>query len=530
MNSQYREVVCKMWKIVDDLENMGVGALIPRVSANMDLRHTMKAEVLCAIFYVAGYKNMPNSKQIEFLREVIHAPIEPDNKQEYIDSMKKMENIRFRAILPYLTLLDRKIDAEFAMVYVHFLSAMVAAYLRCADSVDIGIMTRYILLMMKYKNLLETGYEKETEYDPYDVVGDDKKEILKLLYDIQERVEDDDETYVQTLEALKHVVEKNTSNISNTYVDKYKEFADVVSKINNDTTSDDEAVEELDNSENIRTTQEIKDDLESLVGLEEVKAQVQSMFNFVRIRQLCKERNINRQPMSYHMVFTGNPGTGKTTVARLVAEAYHNIGLLSKGHLVEVSRADLVAGYVGQTALKVKEMLEKAKGGVLFIDEAYSLSKGGNDFGAEAIETLIKGMEDNRDDLVVVVAGYPDLMNDFMQSNPGLSSRFPKTIYFPDYDAEELLMIFKKFAEENSLRVNKHILDVVRKYFEEEVAHKSKNFGNARMVRNYFEQIMINQANRLADKDTISNAMLNRIVIDDIPMKFFVDANSLLAI
>ncbi len=529
MMGQYRDVVCKMWKIADDLEQMGIGKLIPTVSESYDIRHTMKAEVLSDIFYVAGTKNEPCDEQVKFLRKVIHAPINANKKTEYVENINNIKNIRFERLVPYLILLDNKIETEFTELYVNFISAMIAAYLRSAEAVDLGTMVRFVGLMVKYKNLLENGYGRSVDFDPYDVVGEDKKEVLKMIHELQEKVGETDEAYIRTLEALKHVVNNEKGEIDNPNVEKYVDFKNKICEIkadkNSNDNSDEDNVVEFDTE--ARTTEEIREDLQSLIGLDEVKTQVQSMFNFVNIRQMCNDRNIIRQPMSYHMVFSGNPGTGKTTVARLVAEAYHNMGLLSKGHLVEVSRADLVAGYVGQTAIKVQEILKKAKGGILFIDEAYSLVKGGNDFGSEAIETLIKGMEDNRDDLIVIVAGYPELMNVFLQSNPGLSSRFSKTIYFPDYDAEELLEIFKKFCAENSVRTNKNVLEVVKKYFESEVAHKVRNFGNARMVRNYFEQVMINQANRLALKENISDAMLCRVTMDDIPMKFIIDNNAL---
>lgn len=526
MMEKYRDVVCKMWNIAEELEEMGIGKLIPTISESNDIRHTMKAEVLSDIFYVAGNKNVPCDEQVRFLREVIHAPINNTNKAEYVETISNMKNIRYESLLPYLILLDNKIDAEFAELYVTFISAMLAAYLRSSESVGFGEMIRFIGLMKNYKNLLESGYGKEVEYDPYDVVGEDKKDVLKMIYELQVKAGEEDEAYIRTFEALKHIINNKTSEIKNDSVEHYRSFNDKIKSIERKKNIESEEIDdnEVEKVENIRTADEIREDLESLIGLDEVKMQVQSMFNFVKIRQLCKEREISRQPMSYHMVFSGNPGTGKTTVARLVAEAFHNIGLLSKGHLVEVSRADLVAGYVGQTALKVQEVIKKAKGGVLFIDEAYSLAKGGDDFGNEAIETLIKGMEDSRDDLVVIVAGYPELMNKFLNSNPGLNSRFPKTIHFPDYNAEELLEIFKKFCKENSIKTNKNVLDIVKKYFESEVEHKVNNFGNARMVRNYFEQVMINQANRLATRENISDAMLCRITVDDVPLKFIFES------
>lgn len=182
-----------------------------------------------------------------------------------------------------------------------------------------------------------------------------------------------------------------------------------------------------------------------------------------------------------------------------------------------------MAGYVGQTALKVKEIIEEAKGGVLFIDEAYALAGEGNDFGSEAVATLIKGMEDNRDNMVVIVAGYPDLMQSFLDSNPGLKSRFSKTIYFPDYSGDELTKIFQRFCKQNSIKANSKVVDAVRSHFTKEVSHKKRNYGNARAVRNYFEETLVNQANRLMQKDNLTDNMICNITLEDLPKRVMIN-------
>ena len=226
--------------------------------------------------------------------------------------------------------------------------------------------------------------------------------------------------------------------------------------------------------------------------------------------------------MSLHLVFSGNPGTGKTTVARLLSKIYCEIGLLSKGHLVETDRSGLVGGFVGQTAIKTQEVIQSALGGILFIDEAYSLtSKSENDYGAEAIDTLLKAMEDHRDDLIVIVAGYPALMDKFLYSNPGLESRFNKFIYFEDYNEEELYNIFQLMSKESNLTIDEAGDNYLKEYFKKVYENRSSNFANGRAVRNLFEEVITNQANRLANKSEITDDELNTLTYED----FLVDEN-----
>lgn len=259
--------------------------------------------------------------------------------------------------------------------------------------------------------------------------------------------------------------------------------------------------------------------LNSLIGLQSVKRDVNNLIDFVLMTKKREEAGLKALPLSLHMVFTGNPGTGKTTVARLLAKVYKEIGLLSKGHLVEVDRAGLVSGYVGQTALKTTEVIESAKGGILFIDEAYTLVKGGNDFGQEAIDTLLKAMEDNRGDLVVIVAGYPELMEKFITSNPGLKSRFSKILCFPDYNAQELEAVFYEFCKKYEYVLSDDAEVFLKNYMETLIEEKTDDFANARDVRNFFEQAIRNQASRVMSIDNPSEEDLKTITVGDLNIR-----------
>ena len=312
--------------------------------------------------------------------------------------------------------------------------------------------------------------------------------------------------------------------------DVLKLYANYISKLESTLTNENITLkpaklpdsDEINKQEDQHSLEEYLDELNKLVGLEKVKKDVNSLINLVRIRKLRSERGIKQPPMSLHLVFSGNPGTGKTTVARLLSKIYCEIGLLSKGHLVETDRSGLVGGFVGQTAIKTQEVIQSALGGILFIDEAYSLtSKSENDYGAEAIDTLLKAMEDHRDDLIVIVAGYPALMDKFLYSNPGLESRFNKFIYFEDYNEEELYNIFQLMSKESNLTIDEAGDNYLKEYFKKVYENRSSNFANGRAVRNLFEEVITNQANRLANKSEITDDELNTLTYED----FLVDEN-----
>ena len=329
-----------------------------------------------------------------------------------------------------------------------------------------------------------------------------------------------DEIILQQLDVIRSMTENNINRMSNDFWGAPKAQQGAVPKKDQPPTADgtpgsgDSAKEEP--AQPKEKIEDILAELDGYIGLEVVKEEVHNLINMVQVYKLRREHDLPTTDMSLHMVFTGNPGTGKTTVARIMARIYHSLDILSKGQLVEVDRSGLVAGYVGQTAIKTAKVIEKAMGGVLFIDEAYALNgRSENDFGQEAIDTILKAMEDHRDDLVVIVAGYTELMDRFIHSNPGLESRFNRFLEFEDYTTDELVAIFRMQCKKGCYTLDEGVEDLVRDYIAEENAD-SDSFGNARGVRNIFEHILVAQNNRLAAMEKVTKEDLMKITEEDI--------------
>ena len=285
-------------------------------------------------------------------------------------------------------------------------------------------------------------------------------------------------------------------------------------------------IEQVEKNDSIVVNEPLQGDpykeLDELIGLDQVKEEVRSLANFVKVQKQREAKGLKTPKMSFHLVFTGSPGTGKTTVARIVARIYKDLGVLKKGHMVETDRSGLVANYVGQTATKTNAIVDSALNGVLFIDEAYALvpDNKNNDYGQEAISTLLKRMEDDRDKLVVIVAGYTKEMKRFIDSNPGLQSRFNRYIDFPDYTSGELCDIFNMYVKNNQYTLTSDAQRYLKTRFDSAVHHKDRNFGNARYARNVFEKSIQRQANRLSKEKNPTAKQLSELTASDIREAF----------
>ena len=327
-----------------------------------------------------------------------------------------------------------------------------------------------------------------------------------------------DEIILQQMDLIRSMTERNLRSMDADFWGTPLMEKKVTEKAEKPAEKPASQAEKPEQKEEIPPKEKIEDllaELDGYVGMDAIKEEVRSLINMVQVYKLRRENDLPTTDMSLHMVFSGNPGTGKTTVARIMARIYHSLDILSKGQLVEVDRSGLVAGYVGQTALKTQKVIEKAMGGVLFIDEAYALNgKSENDFGQEAIDTILKAMEDHRDDLVVIVAGYTELMDRFIQSNPGLESRFNRFLMFEDYTPEQMVAIFKMQCKKGCYVLAEGTEELVRDFISEESADDS--FGNARGVRNLFEHILVAQNNRLAKMEQVTREDLMQILPDDV--------------
>ena len=399
----------------------------------------------------------------------------------------------------------------------------------------------YLIQLLVYLSRLNREVDfREVEFVTILLQKNLSKEAMKLSKSKEEAVDLHDpnlfitirmidkelaKTVIDTIEAigLLFIAADGHSDIR-----EIKALTDIIFEIRHATSSLDKTSEAVHEAiKTVRTPDESEQNIEAnltelneLIGLEQIKAEIAGLINLIKVRKLREEQGLPVLPMSFHLVFSGNPGTGKTTVARILAKIYKNLGVISKGDLVEVDRSGLVAGYVGQTAIKVSKVIESAKGGVLFIDEAYSLTPGGSqsDYGSEAIEVLLKAMEDLRGDLVVIVAGYTNEMETFLNSNPGLKSRFNKFIHFADYTPQELLDIFLLMCRKNGYILSNDANAELKQLITVIYDNKSENFANARIIRNMFESIIQHQANRVIKIKNPSKEVLQEITIEDVKM------------
>lgn len=360
--------------------------------------------------------------------------------------------------------------------------------------------------MMKYTNdLLESAVK-------LDDITKSRGEVAKLATNIIESA--NDSSVIMLLRKLSSIVEDSSYTID------VKRLARIV-KDNLYSYFGFLRISEICNKklkeEDDRTLDELLGELNSLIGLENIITKVNNLIAYQKVQMLRRDNNLNIPLSTLHLAFTGNPGTGKTTVARIVGRIYKKIGLLSKGHFIEVSRTDLIAGYQGQTAIKVKKIVEQAKGGVLFIDEAYSITENdhSDSYGRECLTELTKALEDYRDDLVVIVAGYTEPMNRFFESNPGLKSRFNTFIEFKDYNSEELLKIVELMCTNDDYKLTSGVEDLIRVYFHQKIQDKEENFSNGRLARNLYDDLIMNHAIRILRTPNVNREDLIYICEDD---------------
>lgn len=392
-------------------------------------------------------------------------------------SMGTSELIKSVHTIDVLAIALKKLDVPIAQAIIQFYKLLGNA------SIDICVSDEQ---KDAYTEMLNRWIESHRKY--VDTSNDEnQKKIIKTFYELIEQ------------NSEKQIINNDTAALDSSSADGHFQLDDNTST-----------------KEELSRPSDARNELDSLVGLDSIKADVINLISLVKVQQLRKSKGFKSAPVSLHLVFTGNPGTGKTTVARILAQLYKEIGVLKTGQVVEVDRADLVAGYIGQTALKTQEKIDEAIGGVLFIDEAYTLAKEGSDFGQEAIDTILKEMEDKRGEFIVIVAGYDEPMKKFINSNPGLKSRFNKYFHFPDYTADELIIIFKRMLHKYDYSITEEAMNSVVNKIGLMEQKKGNNFANARDVRNYFEQIIARQALRVSELSNPTDAEILEITVDDV--------------
>lgn len=480
MNDNLKTTIRRIDTIAESIEEQG---LISRGS--LSLKEMAQFDMLQMLAFLTVFDENIEEYELPFIKDILGFSFTKKSLYEFQEertSGKDFVNTPPRS-LTYFVQADKspKKNAtasaiKRSVLYVNALKELGTAYMACdndCNTIESANMSNYSLMLdqyLIYHGLIEGTIRPDFHFNKTDLSS--KKNAAKNV--------------------TKNAVKKDNT-------------------INNSQASPSADTEE-------KTVDDLLLELSAMTGLTGVKQDINNIVNLLKVKKMREERGMKQPFVSQHLVFSGNPGTGKTTIARMLAKIYRKLGVLEKGHLVEVDRSGLVVGYVGQTAQKTTEVIESALGGILFIDEAYTLTagKGQGDFGQEAVDTLLKAMEDHREDLVVIVAGYPDLMEDFLNSNPGLRSRFNKYIFFEDYKPAEMLSILEGMCKSNEYALSNEAKEYALQYFEERVAKQLPDFANGRDVRNFLERAMSNQASRIVDLEKnaaspIDDATLQRL-------------------
>lgn len=502
-----------------------------RTEGRVDLAESYRTDMLNFLVYLAYSDGDLSLNELKYINMFFDMPYEFQDLSKYADMWDlKTEHIKEQPPITLEAFVRSNIGPEtgeisnqyydLVMLYVTTFNYVGNDFISCDEEVtsnEVAALSGYMMMLREYIEIIR---EKIAEYKPtieYKSGSRIKQETVEYnkptiefrpkKRDVQEILDFDSTIPLADRKKFVEREEKKEESLN----------ADITPKATVDSEAETQFVGKISESEKAVNLEELLVELNGLTGMDGVKKEVNNLVNLLKICRIREEKGFKTPPTTNHLVFLGNPGTGKTTVARILAKIYHSLGVLSKGQLVEVDRSGLVAGYMGQTGIKVMEVVEKAKGGVLFIDEAYALSTGQEgDFGKEAIDVLNKAMEDYKDDLIVIVAGYQKEMQSFLDANPGLRSRFNRTINFPNYSAGELITIMKNRATKLDYSITQDAIKYIERYFGKVLEFPPDNFGNARSVRNYLDNAINNQANRLVKSSDFSDEDLTTIVMSDV--------------